>query len=153
MPKVLKPGENEAVDAAVVCGGSLLLILRGDGGGWAFPGGMVEPGEDDAAAVLRELREETGVVPDAAPEFLDERRLVDDPRNTDTSWITTRLGVFDVPVQPVAVGADDAVDACWVVLGQPGFVDAQLRAATGAGLYPAHVPLVQAVAARFGVHR
>ncbi len=153
MPSQLKPGENRAVDAAVVCGGLLLLVLRGDGGGWALPGGMVEPGEDDVSAMLRELREETGVVPDVLPEFLGVRRDVDDPRNTPVSQITTRLGVFELAVQPAAVAAGDATDVCWVVLGKPGFVDDQLRAASGTGLYPAHSPLVEAVAARFGVHR
>jgi ADP-ribose pyrophosphatase len=153
VPKVLEPGENQAVDAAVVCGGLLLLVLRGDGGGWALPGGMVEPGEDDIDAMSRELREETGVMPATEPELIGGRVDVDDPRNTPNAWITTQLGVFVMDVQPDAVGADDAVDACWVVLGTPGFVDDQLQAATGTGLYPAHVPLVQAVAARFGVHR
>jgi ADP-ribose pyrophosphatase YjhB (NUDIX family) len=49
VPNTLSPGENRAVDAAVVDGTYLLLIRRGDGGGWAIPGGMVESGENDAA--------------------------------------------------------------------------------------------------------
>ena len=44
--------------------GRLLLIrrLNEPGSGlWSLPGGRVEPGEADEAAVIRELREETGL--------------------------------------------------------------------------------------------
>lgn len=44
--------------------GRLLLVLRGRppaAGTWSLPGGRVEPGEPDAGAVRRELREETGL--------------------------------------------------------------------------------------------
>jgi ADP-ribose pyrophosphatase YjhB (NUDIX family) len=44
--------------------GRLLLIRRRNEPGrglWSVPGGRVEQGEDDAAALVREMREETGL--------------------------------------------------------------------------------------------
>lgn len=44
--------------------GRLLLIKRGNEPGrglWSLPGGRVEPGESDVAAVVREVQEETGL--------------------------------------------------------------------------------------------
>lgn len=44
--------------------GRLLLVRRANEPGrglWSIPGGRVEPGEDDAAALVREMREETGL--------------------------------------------------------------------------------------------
>jgi len=45
--------------------GRLLLVRRGHAPGaglWSLPGGRVEPGESDHAALMRELREETGLL-------------------------------------------------------------------------------------------
>lgn len=44
--------------------GWLLLVRRGNEPGrglWSLPGGRIEPGESEAAAVVREVREETGL--------------------------------------------------------------------------------------------
>jgi ADP-ribose pyrophosphatase YjhB (NUDIX family) len=42
--------------------GRLLLTRRADSGRWAVPSGIVEPGEQPATALAREIAEETGVI-------------------------------------------------------------------------------------------
>ncbi|MBF8193944.1 (deoxy)nucleoside triphosphate pyrophosphohydrolase [Nonomuraea sp. K274] len=55
------------VVAAVIVapGGRVLAAQRAEpaalAGGWEFPGGKVDPGEDEVAALIRECREELGV--------------------------------------------------------------------------------------------
>jgi ADP-ribose pyrophosphatase YjhB (NUDIX family) len=50
------------VSAVIVDGrGWLLLQQRSDGGQWGLPGGSVEVGESVREAVIREVREETGL--------------------------------------------------------------------------------------------
>jgi 8-oxo-dGTP diphosphatase len=54
----------QIVAAAIIESGRLLAARRCAGrftGLWEFPGGKIEPGEDDGSALLRELREELGV--------------------------------------------------------------------------------------------
>ncbi len=48
---------------AVVCNeaGEVLLQRRSDNGRWSLAGGIVEPGEEPAIAIAREVQEETGV--------------------------------------------------------------------------------------------
>jgi 8-oxo-dGTP diphosphatase len=60
------PLKSIRVVAAVISDGERLLVCqrpmhKRHGGLWEFPGGKCEPGETDAAAVRRELREELGV--------------------------------------------------------------------------------------------
>ena len=49
------------VGAAILRDGRVLAARRSSPLGWEFPGGKVEPGEDDAAALARECREELDV--------------------------------------------------------------------------------------------
>lgn len=54
-----------AVVAAVVRRGDAILVTRrldqpGRAGQWEFPGGKIEPGEDEPGALRREIREELG---------------------------------------------------------------------------------------------
>jgi len=59
--------------AVVVQDGRVLLARRNAGshlaGFWEFPGGKLEPGEDPAGALRRELREELGVESSVGPPF------------------------------------------------------------------------------------
>ena len=64
------------VCAVIECDGKLLLAQRPAHKHlplkWEFPGGKVEPGEDPAAAIIREIREELGcdvVITRALPAF------------------------------------------------------------------------------------
>ena len=62
--QTVAPRPEVAVGAVVVRDSRLLLVRRGRGVGvglWSLPGGRVEPAETLAAAVRRELAEETGL--------------------------------------------------------------------------------------------
>ncbi len=55
---IIRPG----VSACVLSAHGVLLQRRDDNGLWGLPGGAVDPGETVSAAVVREVREETGLV-------------------------------------------------------------------------------------------
>lgn len=60
------PGQPIPCVGAIIKDGSgrLLLIQRGhdpEAGRWSLPGGRIEPGETDEQALVREVREETGL--------------------------------------------------------------------------------------------
>jgi ADP-ribose pyrophosphatase YjhB (NUDIX family) len=86
--------------------GRLLVVQRANEPGrglWSVPGGRVEPGEDDAAALVREMREETGleVVPGA---------LIGRVRRGPFAIADYRCTVVAGPLRP----GDDALDARFV---------------------------------------
>lgn len=70
------------VAAAVLCrGGKILLARRAPGkkmaGLWEFPGGKLEPGEDAATALRRELREELSLDAEPGPILAANRHRYD----------------------------------------------------------------------------
>jgi ADP-ribose pyrophosphatase YjhB (NUDIX family) len=54
---VIRPG----VSAVILTPEGILLQRRSDNGFWGLPGGGVEPGESVTEAIVREVREETGL--------------------------------------------------------------------------------------------
>lgn len=99
-----------AVGAVCVADGRLLLIRRGRGvapGAWSLPGGRVEHGEALTDAVVRELREETGLV----------GRVEGLCGIAERVFPTVHFVILDywVTVTPaVPAAGDDAAEARWV---------------------------------------
>ncbi|MDQ3570440.1 MAG: NUDIX domain-containing protein [Actinomycetota bacterium] len=109
----MRPAPQLCVGAVVVEGTRLLMVRRGrdpGAGRWSIPGGHVEPGETVTEAVVRELREETGV-----------RGVCQDL----VGWLERtgpdhHLVILDFAVKVQAseelAPGDDATDAAWVPL-------------------------------------
>lgn len=92
--------------------GRLLVIRRGrapNRGLWSVPGGRVEPGETELAAVVREVAEETGLVVTAGP-LLGRVRIPGD----GVVFTVADFVCSPTPPGQAPVAGDDAADVAWV---------------------------------------
>jgi 8-oxo-dGTP diphosphatase len=103
-----------AVGAVALHDGALLLVRRGRGpaaGEWSVPGGRVETGETLAAAVVREMLEETGLAA-VVDGFLGwVERIGADHHFVILDFAVTVLDPTETPV-----AGDDAAEVAWVPL-------------------------------------
>jgi len=105
------------VGAIALHDGNLLLVRRGHGpaaGEWSTPGGRLEAGELVAEAVVRELREETGLE-GVCGELVGWVERIDPDGDHHFVILDFEVTVLD-DAEPVA--GDDAAEACWVPLDQ-----------------------------------
>jgi 8-oxo-dGTP diphosphatase len=91
--------------------GRLLLIQRGhepETGRWSLPGGRIEPGERDEQAVVRETREETGLLVRCGA-------LIGSVERPGRSGAVVDIRDYAATVTGGALAAgDDAADVRWV---------------------------------------
>jgi len=114
-------GPVVGVGAVVVDHDRLLLVRRGRGpaqGLWSVPGGKVERGETLMEAVVRELREETGLE-GVCGRLLGVAERIDDADHFVILDYEVTLVGHDEPV-----AGDDAAEVAWVDL--PEVVDLPL---------------------------
>ena len=105
--------------AVTIADDRLLMVRRGRGpaqGRWSIPGGRVELGETLAEAVVRELREETGL-DGVCGEFLGWVERIGD----DHHFVILDFSVVALDDGPPVAG-DDAAEATWVPLQNLGDV-------------------------------
>lgn len=114
-------GPNYTVDPIVIsCEDEpkILLVLRGDNGKWALPGGFVDPGEAACVAGLREVLEETHLELKDDESQLCYKGPVLDERSRLHAWSDTTALLWHNPCATPVQGGDDAQAAKWFTFSE-----------------------------------
>jgi 8-oxo-dGTP diphosphatase len=95
--------------------GRILLLRQHHRRGWTLPGGLLDRGESAARAVVREVREETGLAIEVGLPF--GVVVEPGPRRVDV--------LFHVPTEllPTPTASSEATHAAWLTIGEAGPFD------------------------------
>jgi 8-oxo-dGTP diphosphatase len=111
--------------------GRLLMTLRGHDPGrglWSIPGGRIEPGESAEAAVVREVREETGLDVRCGP-------LLGSAELPGTAGVVVDIRDYRAYLVPgsaaIPTAGDDAADARWVSDAEAAAMDERGEVTSG----------------------
>jgi 8-oxo-dGTP diphosphatase len=122
--RVIAPGHTVGALCFLERDGRILLLRQHHRRGWTLPGGLINRGEDAAAAVVREVREETGV--DIEVGFPFATLVEPSSRRIDILYHVAVTGDVDVVV------SGEAVSGQWLTLAEAGEVDEQTRGSLAA---------------------
>jgi ADP-ribose pyrophosphatase YjhB (NUDIX family) len=120
----IAPGHTVGALCFLEQDGRILLLRQYHRNGWTLPGGLINRGEDAATAVVREVREETGLRIEVGFPFAT---LVE-PRSRRIDILFHVLVHAGVAVRV----AGEALRAAWLDLAETGEVDEQTRASLAA---------------------
>lgn len=112
-------GPDRTTDAVIQKGDHTLLVRRTDTGQWSIPGGFVDANETSKEGMIREVREETGlVIPESARITQTYQGPVADIRLTAHAWpLDTSFFVElpeDGPLPEVTCADDESTEVLWV---------------------------------------
>jgi len=103
-----------ASNAIVIKAGKLLLVQRNRKpykGKWMFPAGFLDYGEHPKECVIRELKEETGLIAKDA-ELFDVLQTTDDPRAPGNLTFYYKVKL-EGPKEPINGDRDENLDIRW----------------------------------------
>jgi 8-oxo-dGTP diphosphatase len=134
--RAVDPESGSQASAAVPCVGAvirdaadrILLVKRGHEPGrglWSVPGGRIEPGETDEQALIREVREETGLEVQCGPLL----GAVERPGLAGTTLVIRDYRAVIIGGELAA--ADDAADARWMTAGEVSGLEADGKLTAG----------------------
>jgi 8-oxo-dGTP pyrophosphatase MutT (NUDIX family) len=97
-----------AAGGVVVRGGQVAVVHRPHREDWTLPKGKLEPGEDDVAAAVREVREETGWAVEPAGDLGSVSYALPDGSPKSVHWFLMQ------PIAQVGETAADVDEVRWL---------------------------------------
>jgi 8-oxo-dGTP pyrophosphatase MutT (NUDIX family) len=117
--------------------GRILLVRRADNHRWTLVTGCLEPPEQPATAVIREVWEETGVVAEVQTLLrVESMDLITFPNSDQVYMLDLAFGCRAVGGEP-RVNDDESIDAGWFELDRLPDIPPRHLACITAALHPA----------------